>query len=272
MMVARVVEAFDDLSGSKRVAVGTGCSDFPQSTLKSGSIFFSDAVTAIWRWYREELRHDLDFLTPRGDKQQQQTLKAFEVLLDDQRHFNEHANFNRAGEAQAWRAAIGSNGVEPSEADLIDALLNELESALNTAAAIAGRTYRDPTAVSAWRAHDACTPESEMRAVLAAIGRDNLQQRRVDTIVRRFEGHPKLRYARSAQARAKIAAVVAMEMNLDPLTLPYDEILDEFGLIGDPLGFSLLLVAHGVEAAGNTDKRLVPVLRDAWERISPDAT
>lgn len=62
-----------------------------------------------------------------------------------------------------------------------------------------------------------------------------------------------------------------MEMNLEPLALPYDEILAEFGLIGDPLGFSLLLVAHGVAAAGNTDERLVPVLSDAWERISHDA-
>lgn len=272
MMLARVVAAFGDLSRSKRLAVGVGCSDFPQSTLKSGSISFSDAVSAIWTWYHEELRHDLDFLTPRGDYQQRSTLKGFKNLLDDQRHLNQHAKFNRAGEAQAWRAAIGSNGVEPSEAALLDALLTELESALNTAAAIAGSAYRDAAAVSAWRAHDARTPESEMRAILAAIGRDNLQQRRVDTIVRRFEGHPKLRYAKTAQDRARIAAVVAMEMNLDPLTLPYDEILDEFGLIGDPLGFSLLLVAHGVEAAGNTGRRLIPVLRDAWERISPDAT
>jgi hypothetical protein len=111
-----------------------------------------------------------------------------------------------------------------------------------------------------------------MRAVLADIGRGNLQQRRVDTIVRRFEGHPKLRYAKTAQDRARIAAVVAMEMNLDPMTVPYDEVLDEFGLIGDPLGFSLLLVAHGVEAAGITGNRLVPVLRDAWQRIESSAT
>lgn len=272
MMLARVVAAFDDLSRSKRMAVGADCSDFPQNTLKSGSISFSDAVTAIWMWYHEELRHDLDFLTPRGDYQQRSTLKGFKNILDDQRHLNQHANFNRAGEALAWRATIGSNGLEPSEAALLNALLNELESALNTAAAIARSAYRDVAAVSAWRAHDARTPESEMRAVLAAIGRDNLQQRRLETIVRRFVGHPRLRNAKTAQDRARIATVVAMEMNLNPLTLQYDEILDEFGLIGDPLGFSLLLVAHGVEAAGYTGKRLIPVLRDAWERISPDAT
>jgi hypothetical protein len=254
------------------MAVGAGCSAFPESTLKFASISFSDAVTAIWTWYHEELRHDLDFLIPRGDYQQRSTLKGFESLLDDQRHMNQHANFNRSSEAQAWRAAIGSNGVEPSDAALVDALLKELDTALNTAAAIARKASRDTAAVSAWRTHNARTPESEMRAVLADIGRINLQQRRVDTIVRRFEGHPKLRYAKTAQDRARIAAVVAMEMNLDALTLPYDEILDEFGLIGDPLGFSLLLVAHGVEAAGNTSDRLIPVLRDAWQRINPNTT
>lgn len=272
MILARVVAAFEDLSRSKRMAVGAGCSAFPQSTLKSRSVSFSDAVTAIWTWYHEELRHDLDFLTPRGDYQQRSTLKIFKSILDDQRHLNQHANFNRASEAQAWRAAIVPNGVEPSEAALVDALLNELDSALNTAAEIARKASRDATAMSAWRTHNARTPESEMRAVLADIGRVNLQQRRVETIVRRFEGHPKLRSAKTAQDRARIAAVVAMEMNLDPLTLPYDAILDEFGLIGDPLGFSLLLVAHGVETAGNTGNHLIPVLRDAWQRISPDAT
>lgn len=271
MTLDRVVTAFGNLTRNKRMAVGESCAEFPRSALEAGDVSFNNTVTAIWTWYREELRHDLDFLAPRGDDQQRTTLKEFGDLLDVQRHFNQHANYDRADEAQAWRKANGSNGVEPSDAVLIDALLNRLEIALNTAVAIAARVCRDASTAYDWRNHNARTPESEMRAVLADIGLGKLNQRRVDTIVRRFKSHPELKRAKTSQDRANIAAVVAMEMNLAPLTTTYNTILDEFGLIGHPLGFSLLLVAHGVENAGNKGGNLIPVLHDAWECISPSS-
>lgn len=267
MTLDRVVGLVSDLDRIKRMTVGSGCSPFPRHAVAPANVTITVVVTAIWTWYREKMRHDLHFWTPRADHQQKNALRDFEVLLDDQRHYNEHADFKRASEAQAWRAAIATNGGDPSDDEMVDALLGELAIALDVLRAIAHKVSRDAAGVEAWRKHEARTPETEIRAVLADIGRDNIPQRRIDTVVRRFEGHPKLRYARTPQDRTLIAAVVAMEMNLDPLTIPYDEILDGFGLIGDPLGFSLLLVAHGVEAAGFTHSRLLPTLRNVWREI-----
>ncbi|WP_433876241.1 hypothetical protein [Sinomonas atrocyanea] len=256
-----------DLDRNKRMTVGSGCPPFPRQSVATANVSFTVVVTAIWTWYREKLRHDLHFLTPRADAQQKKALRDFERLLDDQRHYNEHADFKRTSEAQAWRAAARTScGASPDE-KMVRALLEELSIALGALRSIAGKVSRDAAGTEAWRRHEARTPETEIRAVLADLGRDNLPQSRVDTVVRRFNGHPKLKYARTPQDRMPIAAVVAMEMNLDPLTISYDEILDEFGLIGDPLGFSLLLVAHGIEAAGFTGRRLVPILRGAWREI-----
>ena len=61
--------------------------------------------------------------------------------------------------------------------------------------------------------------------------------------------------------------MVEVEVNLEPLSIRYDELLDEFGLIGDPMGHALLLFAHGAEAAGYTGDRLLVVLRKAWPEI-----
>jgi hypothetical protein len=267
MTLDRVVRLADDLDRIKRMTLGSGCPPFPRQSVAPANVTITVVVTAIWRWYREKLRHDLQFLTSRASNQQKKALRDFEVLLDDQRHYNEHADFKRAAEAQVWRAAIPSHGQDPSDEEMVDALLGELSLALDVLRTIAHKVSRDAAGMEAWRKHDARTPETEIRAVLADIGRDDLPPRRIDTVVRRFEGHPKLRYARTPQDRMPIAAVVAMEMNLDPLTVPYDELLDEFGLIGDPLGFSLLLMAHAIEAAGFTHRRLVPALRSAWREI-----
>ncbi|WP_431074605.1 hypothetical protein [Microbacterium phyllosphaerae] len=264
MTLERVVGLVGDLDRSKRMAVGTGCAPFPQATFGAKKVSFTDAVTAVWTWYTEKLRHDLQFLTARAEYAQKATLHAFVTLLDDQRHVNEHADFNRASEALAWRAAVPTDAEVPSDDDMLDALLDELITALETLKAIAARVGQSNSGPAEWRTHEAHTPESEIRAVLADIGRDGLPQRRVETVVRRFVGHYKLKTALTQLDRTKIAAVVAMEMNLDPLSIPHSDILDEFSLIGDPRGFALLLVAHGAESAGFTGSRLLPALRRAW--------
>lgn len=272
MNADRVVRLAEDLDRIKRIAVGSGCPAFPRAQIAETNVSFTVAVTAIWKWYSEKLRHDLHFLTPRAHYKERIMLRDFSLLLDGQRHANEHADFDRANEAQEWRASIASDGDDPSDGEMIDALLEELVAALDTLTLIAVRVTRDTSGVAAWRTHETRSPESEIQAVLADIGRDTLPQRRVDTVVRRFEGHPKLRSARTPQDRARIAAAVAMEMSLEPLSIPYSEILDEFGLIGDSLGLSVLLVAHGVEAAGITGAGLLPVLRRAWSEVQSGAS
>ncbi len=269
MTVARVNELADELGLHKRMAVGAdgALPPFPGQVLGPVAVTFKDAVTRIWKWYREQLRHDVQFLTARAGSQQRSTLRAFDQLLDNQRHFNEHADFDRAADAQAWRNSLTTDGSEPSDRTMIAALIEELSGALDCLASIAGSVSRDDAGADAWRNHVQRTPQSEVRAVLADIGKESLSATRVEAIVRRFTGHPKLRTARTPGERTRIAAVVVMEMNLDPLSLPHDQILDEFGLVGNSLGQALLIVAHGVEAAGHRGGNLLAVLRRTWPEV-----
>ena len=267
MTLSRVLDLVDELNRTKQIAVGSGSPAFPTTQIDAPSVAFDDAVTAVWTWYEEEFRHDRLFLTARADRAQKATLRDFSALLDGQRHVKQHAGFNRSVEAMAWRSEASTTGDEPSDAELLQALLSELVTALAALASVAETVGRDVTGRNAWSGHEARTPESEVRAVLADIGRDALPQQRIDTIVRRFEGHPKLKYAQTPRDRTRIAAVVAIEMNLSPLTVSHSEILDEFGVIGDPRGVALLLVAHGVQEAGFTGTRLLPALRRAWGGI-----
>lgn len=267
MTLDRVLDLVDELNRTKLIAVGSGSPAFPTTQVDAPGVAFDDAVTAIWTWYDEEFRHDRLFLTARADSAQKAVLRDFSALLDGQRHVKQHAGFNRTVEAMAWRTETSTTGDEPSDAELLQALLSELVTVLAALASVAETVGRDVAGRKAWSGHEARTPESEVRAVLADIGRDALPQQRIDTIVRRFGGHPKLKYAQTPRDRTRIAAVVAIEMNLSPLTVSHSEILDEFGLIGDPRGIALLLVAHGVQEAGFTGTRLLPALRRAWGGI-----
>jgi hypothetical protein len=273
MTLARVTELTSQLGQHKRLAVGatSPLSPFPERSVTGNTVTFKAAVTAIWTWYSEQMRHDLQFLLARATYAEKSTLGDFKRLLDDQRHFNEHADYDRAKEALAWRDAQAGAGA-PSDRDLVEALFVELEGALETLCQVAGRVRQDQLGTEAWRNHVAVSPESEMLAVLADIGRDAIDERRLAYAVRRFTGHRALNRARTPADRARVAAVIALEINLEPLSVQYDRILDEFGLIGDPMGHALLIIAHGVEAAGYTGDRLMEVLRMAWPEIRPITT
>ena len=273
MTPARVAELTNQLDLHKRLAVGatSPLPPFPETALAVSEVTFKSAVTATWTWYSERMRHDIQFLLARTTRDERAVLSAFSHLLDDQRHYNEHANYARAKEAQARRDAA-ARAVGPPDRDLVEALLKETERALATLCQVAGRVRQSPGEIEAWRRHVAVSPTSEMLAVLADMGRDAMDDRRLDYAVRRFTGHPGLRRARPPADRARIAAVVALEVNLEPLTVQYERVLDEFGLIGDPMATALLLVAHGVEAAGYTGGRLMEVLRKAWPEIQTGVT
>lgn len=269
MSLARVTDLTIQLGHHKRLAVGSTSPlpPFPGQSVAGTIRTFKDAVTAIWTWYSEKLRHDLQFLQARTTYAEKATLRDFKRLLDDQRHFNEHADYDRAKEAQAWRDAQANGGAALSDRDLVEALLVELEGALKCLNQVANRVRQENLGAEAWRQHSAMSPESEMLAVFADIGCDSIDERRIAYAVRRFTSHRALSRARTPGDRAKVAAVIALEVNLEPLSIRYDELLDEFGLIGDPMGHALLLFAHGAEVAGYTGERLLVVLRRAWPEI-----
>lgn len=271
--MAHITELATRLGQHKRLAVGatSPLSPFPERSVTGNTVTFKAAVTAIWTWYSEQMRHDLQFLLTRATNAEKSTLRDFKRLLDDQRHFNEHADYDRAEEAQSWRDAQTEAGA-PSDRDLVEALFVQLEGALETLCQVASRVRQDQLGTKAWRNHTAMSPEGEMRAVLADIGRDAINKRQLAYAVRRFTGHPALNKAQTPADRARVAAVIALDINLKPLSVQYTHILDEFGLIGDSMGHALLIIAHGIEAAGNTGDRLMDVLRKAWPEIQSSTT
>lgn len=265
MSLERVTDLARQLGQHKRLAVGatSPLSPFPERSVNGNSVTFKDTVTALWTWYCEQIQHDIQFLLSRATKEEKSILTGFNQLLNDQRHLNEHADYDRAKQAEAWRTSHTAGG-SPSDRCLVDALFLQLKLALETLCLVACRVGKNEMETVAWRNHVKSTPESQVLAALANIGRDNISQARLNYAVRRFNQHPEVRKGKPLEVRAGVAAVIALEINLKPLSVPYDRILDEFGLIGDRGASSLLIIAHGVEAAGHKDKRLMDVLRKTW--------
>lgn len=270
MIRDNVIEASENLSRFKLMAVGAKCANFPKDTIRDHDSTFPQVVSAIWMWYGEKLRHDLDFLTQQGTKEQKQTLTTFYTTLSIQRHDGQHADYKRADEALQWRAGVPSKGTEPSDPELIEAILTELETALITANIIAATVCKDMAKSSRWAQRNAETPESQVAAVLSTIGISHIPQGHRDFIVRTLAGNPRYRRAKSSSQEQQIAAMVAIGPLLTPLRVPYTQVLEDFNLLGDPRSLSLLCAAHSIEAAGielSPDQQY-PVLKDVWERIS----
>lgn len=275
MSVQHAAELAEQLSNHKRLATGSPCASFPRGEFAAAGLSFKDCVTAIWRWYGEKLRADVRELTSHANAQERATASQFALLLKDQRHLDQHANYDRATEAREWRDSLTkqeSSGTDEASA-LTAGFLAELCGALECLCVVAARVARNPSDSGSWRQLAALAPEEEMRSVLANLGRQ-LDPRRLGHAVRQFDQHPALRRARSIQDRANVAELVALGVLIAPLRVPYDEILDEFGLIGDGRASALLLLAHGVQAAGVQDGRLISVLREVWsaaQRTGPSS-
>ena len=69
MIRDNVIEASENLSRFKQMAVGATCANFPKDTIRDHDSTFPQVVSALWMWYGEKLRHDLDFLTQQGTKE-----------------------------------------------------------------------------------------------------------------------------------------------------------------------------------------------------------
>lgn len=172
-------------------------------------------------------------------------------------------------EAQAWRDQV-TGGVDAtgSERDqlLRDAFLRLLEGALEELCDVARDISRHDGLRNEWRHRAALSPEAEVRSVYQSMGRG--LPRNFAYVVRQYKAHPELRRATDPSDRARIAEVAVLGGGLEALSLGYAELLDEFELIGDSAGLALLLLAHGVEAAGHLGEGTVSVLRAIWPSVA----
>lgn len=253
------------LSRLKQLATGSPCPPFPVDDVAEARMF-GQVVTVVYKWYTEQMRDDVRHLASTSERSERMVVEAFGRLLNRQRHLDQHADYADAAEARAWRANVTQEADGSSDGNLSEALLGELDLALAELCEIAARIGRDPAKRQAWSELAASSPEEEVRAVFANMGRQP-QQRAFDYAVRQFKSHPGLRSARSPQERAQVAELVAVGVTLAPLSVAYDEILDEFGLIGHQLGYALLILAHGVQATGVRGSRLIPVLQGVWHAL-----
>lgn len=264
---ARAVELGAQLSQFKRLATGAPAVDFPSVPVSDAARFPGVAIS-VGEWYLTQLNADMNVIRARATSQERSTLTRFYRLLKDQRNYSAHpADYERAVEAEAWRRGVQREQPgQSSDGQLIDALLDELCTALECVCAIAARIVRSPPDSQSWRQAAASSPEEEMQAAYANIGR-YLPPNRLTYAVIQFNKHPELRKAKTIADRGNIAELVALGILVAPLRVPYDELLDEFGLIGDARASALLLLAHGLQAAGIPQSRFPAALTEIWEAV-----
>jgi hypothetical protein len=268
MSVERAVELAERFSGFKRLAAGAPAAEFPGEKVSSPRASFQEVAIAIGDWYLTQLRGDVNVIREGAAPQEKSALSRFYRLLKDQRDYSAHpADYDRKAEAEAWREDVRRKRSQPSaDRDLIDALVNELCTALDCLCVVAARIVNHATDSQAWRETAALSPEEEVRAVYSNLGR-HLPEHRLKYVALQFNKHPDLARAKSRQQRANVGELVALGVLAAPLRVPYDEILDEFGLIGDSRASALLLIAHGVQASGVPEARLIPVLGEVWDAV-----
>lgn len=255
------------LSNHKRMATGSPISD-PTAIRDAYERSFDALVTAIFRWYGEAMRQDRVFLENLASPSQRAKLGGFWSSLKDQRHDKEHNDYDRSAEARRWREQAVAADPPGTESDVLlrDAMVAELQTALQILCAVALRIAQDPRLAQSWRERVAVTPEAEVRNVYSNLG---LQPpRNFEYVVRQYEGHPRLRSARMPSDRARIAQILVIGVGLAPLSIAYDELLDEFGLVGDSSARSLLVLAHGVEANGHSNASTVSILKSIWPIVT----
>lgn len=265
MSAEHAVEFADRLSSFKRLAAGVPSAAFPAAAISGSGARFQDAAIAIGDWYLTQLRGDVDLIRSHADATEKSLLGRFHRLLKDQRDYIAHpADYDRKAEAEAWREDVRQRSKLSGGDALVNELVGELCAALECLCDVAARIVKNPRQSEAWRQMAAASPEEEVRAVYDNLGR-HLPANRLKHLVLQFTKHPELARARSPRQRANIAELVALGVLAAPLRVPYDEILDEFGLVGDARAAALLLLAHGAQAAGVPDSRMLGVLKDMWE-------
>lgn len=251
------------LSNHKRIATGSPLSD-PTAIRDAYDRSFDDLVTAIWRWYGESIRQDRLFLENLAKSNQRLLLGSFRRNLMDQRHDKQHEHYDRAAEARTWREQAIASAIPGSESDVLlrDSMVAELQAALQILCAVAlHHQTKDPRFGQSWNERAAVAPEAEVRNIYSNLG---LQPpKNFKYVVRQYESDPRLLHA-STTKRAQIAQSMVIGIGLSPLSICYDELLDEFGLVGDSSARSLLVLAHGVEASGHSNDSTVSALKSIW--------
>lgn len=251
------------LSNHKRIATGSPLND-PTAIRDAYDRSFDELVTAIWRWYGESMLQDRQFLENLANPTQRSLLGGFRRNLMDQRHNKQHEDYDRAAEARTWREQAIASDDPGAESDVLlrDAMVAELQAALQILCAVAlHHRAKDPRFGQSWNERAAVAPEAEVRNIYSNLG---LQPpRNFKYVVRQYESDQRLLRA-STSERAQIAQTIVIGIGLSPLSICYDELLDEFGLVGDSSARSLLVLAHGVEASGHSTDSTVSVLKSIW--------
>lgn len=199
---------------------------------------FAGLVTAYYKLFSESLARDVTFLMK---LERSSVVENCRLLIHNLRTVMQHTdNPDAVARVDAWRAA------NPAPQVAADALAAALSQALVEITRVAVLAYRNPDSRAAWRDVVAIDVATVFVAVSADLGL-TFSQGRQRFMVRQVEGRLKVDRTRGDR-RTIVADFCVQEIVSDrkPLPVPYSDVLDALGLLGDRDAAGAILIAHSV--------------------------
>jgi hypothetical protein len=259
------------LDGHKRLATATRLAPFPVSLVRTplSRAEFDELVTTLYKWYWEDLREDRSYLLLEAAQADRSAVEEFEQTLNAQRHLAQHSNPDQAAYASQWRDNLAAKGADEASrcAAWSEALGVLLCRALEILNSCAYRLAINPAGRRGWLESASVSPEAQVARVYGDLGLRPAGSR-FRYVVHQFTSNPRRTQTSGIHQRRQLAEVMVLGNWLQPLSLPYEEVLDEFGLIGRSDAVPLLLLAHGLEvSSGLAGQQLLEILRNVWQMV-----
>jgi len=252
----------------------SGLSDLPDG-LPADRATFSHLVTALYKWFQEASKNDVDFLLGQGSVPELSKLTVFRKELASLRHAEQHnADAETRRRAQRWfRDASGTN--TPDSIQLWEtcagALLKQAEEAVRVILALVRLANNDPLAMEQWaraRRSRSLDLKTALASALALVGRSPLPSdvaflgQRLDSQWARYSiGDGATRDQREALEAA--ASMVVAQWAMRPLLASPSALGGVDGALPSD-GLTVQLLAHALQASG-IETGLDEATTQAWK-------
>jgi len=236
------MSAFSTIARARELATGSKL-DVDEPTVEptcASDAELDQLVSNYYGFFSERFVRDVAFLSQLDPSPK---IETFRRLLYDLRTAAQHTDNPKSDEvAREWRAQYGT----PQEA--ADALASAMNDCLTRLAQIGVAVTRSATHTRAWLELVSIDTGAIFTSVESDLGlRFSPGQRR--RMVRQVEGRLKVTPIEGDHRRI-VTDFCVQEMLSDrrPLPLPYTDVLDSLGLLGDPAAGGAVLAAYSVAA------------------------
>lgn len=236
-------EAYSAISRNRKMCTGVALTaESPDMNPKVNSQdAFDSLVSDYSSLLREALAADVGFLmeVERSARVRKCERSVYLLRTAKQHHDNSEATkFYREWEeaTQSWQVAA-------------DALAKLLEDALADLARVSGRVRRDAALTAAWRDRVSIEPAAVFSSVCADL-RVTFSPVHTGVLVRQIEKRAR-RIKPGQDLRAELEAICADEATNQGkrLPVPYHQVLDRLGVLGQQRARSALLLAYSIAGA-----------------------